>query len=603
MQRLSHVLVENFRSCKFLELPLAEFTPLVGYNNAGKSNVVAAIKWLLAPWALRKEDFFDETKPVVVSGRIEGITGEVLDLLEENHRGKIEPFCPSGRFRFRYVQESPGGGKTAYQLLVRDPQVENEEADNAWRKNPTGIPGAVKKLFPDPIHIEAMQNVPEDLAKAKSGSTIQGLVKEIADPIVEAHGSDLQASLDAIAKKLTASGEDRAEELVEFDRSANEHLRSFFPNLNIRLDVASPALPDLIKSGNIEVKESGYGDWQDFRAVGHGAQRTIQMALIQYLAELKAKSGDGVHRRLLLVDEPELYLHPQAIEQVRLAFRTLAKKGYQVVFSTHSPLMLHQEEIASTVIVRKDATGSLGLKPLRSAVEGLVEDAPSQTRTLYEFSNSAQIFFSDRVLVAEGVTEKTVIPELYRAIRQKTLGQAKTALVELGGSGSIHKILPILHSMHLPAVALADLDYAFKMAPSVGWVPPDHEDIQAAKDIFARLAPDHGIELGDDGFPKKSGALTAAEAFCLLAEDNEGREIAQRMHSLLKTKGIWLWTRGAIEDHLGLERKNEKARRDFCFDVQAEDADLTNLVPDLATVRAFFDWLEEAAVEFHDEER
>ena len=46
---MSHILTEinisNFKSISSESFELTEFTPLVGYNNAGKSNILEAIKW------------------------------------------------------------------------------------------------------------------------------------------------------------------------------------------------------------------------------------------------------------------------------------------------------------------------------------------------------------------------------------------------------------------------------------------------------------------------------------------------------------------------------------------------------------------------------
>ena len=51
--------------------------------------------------------------------------------------------------------------------------------------------------------------------------------------------------------------------------------------------------------------------------LGHGAQRSIQMTLIRHLADLKLNNQEQATTTLLLIDEPELYLHPQAIEILR----------------------------------------------------------------------------------------------------------------------------------------------------------------------------------------------------------------------------------------------------------------------------------------------
>lgn len=52
MHHLTGIKIRNFRSCATVDLALGDCTPIVGYNNAGKSNIMAAIEWLVAPRAL-----------------------------------------------------------------------------------------------------------------------------------------------------------------------------------------------------------------------------------------------------------------------------------------------------------------------------------------------------------------------------------------------------------------------------------------------------------------------------------------------------------------------------------------------------------------------
>ena len=57
MHCISEIIPQNFRSCIDATFPLSEFTPLVGYNNGGKSNLLASIRWLLRPYSLSTTDF------------------------------------------------------------------------------------------------------------------------------------------------------------------------------------------------------------------------------------------------------------------------------------------------------------------------------------------------------------------------------------------------------------------------------------------------------------------------------------------------------------------------------------------------------------------
>ena len=67
MHSLSKIHIKNFRSCKQVFLPLGDFTPLVGQNNAGKSTVLDAIRLVLAPKAFAKTDANDPDLPIIIS--------------------------------------------------------------------------------------------------------------------------------------------------------------------------------------------------------------------------------------------------------------------------------------------------------------------------------------------------------------------------------------------------------------------------------------------------------------------------------------------------------------------------------------------------------
>ena len=117
MHKIIEVHIENFRSCIDTRLSLSDFTPLVGYNNAGKSNILSAIKWLLKPYALSQTDFFDSENTVCVTGHIVGIDDKLLSLLDERHRTRIEPYCVDGNIRIRRIQNEPS-------TTVRDIKLE-----------------------------------------------------------------------------------------------------------------------------------------------------------------------------------------------------------------------------------------------------------------------------------------------------------------------------------------------------------------------------------------------------------------------------------------------------------------------------------------------
>jgi len=163
MHNLTRVSIRNFRSCESVTLDLAPYTPFVGYNNAGKSNILSAIRGLLEPFALTPADYLQADRPIQADGTIAGITPALLNRLDARYRSKVQPFVSGETIQIRRKQTQPGTPKSST-LYVLDPS----QPAAPWRVIPAGTPEAPKALFPEPIVIGAMEEAVEDAAKAKT---------------------------------------------------------------------------------------------------------------------------------------------------------------------------------------------------------------------------------------------------------------------------------------------------------------------------------------------------------------------------------------------------------------------------------------------------
>ncbi len=452
MHYLSDISVKNFRSIIYESFSLNSFTALVGYNNVGKSNLLFSIKWILKPSVLTVADFNNQSQEIVVSGTVKGVSSDVLANLAENHRSKIEPYCIGGSIKFRRKQDS--SCTSVRGILLEIWNEENQE----WDKNPTGIANAITALFPEPIEIGAMEDATEDVSKSKSSSTIGKLITQISQSMEDTYSQEIQDTLHGLKEKLEADGGDRPQELIQFDKNANKIISEMFPGVHIKLHIPTPELVGLFKTGTLKVFERNCTTGRDVSCFGHGAQRSIQMGLIRYLADIKRDTGVGNTRTLLLVDEPELYLHPQAIENIRIALKSLASENYQVVFSTHSPLMISMNDIVNSIVLRKsDDRGTFGLETLVSSVEKLIEKRPHQLKTLFELTNSSQILFSEHVILIEGKTEDKLLTKIFELLSGSTINAEKCCFICLDGSGNVKKSLEILN-----AIAVVSQRYKLK---------------------------------------------------------------------------------------------------------------------------------------------
>jgi putative ATP-dependent endonuclease of OLD family len=582
---LNSVRIKNYRSIVDLELYLSPFTALVGENNTGKSNILNAIQWFVKPDKLDKDHFYDPQSPIEIEGEIIGITDEILNALADSHAGRLRPYVKNQKLVIRRRMESPGAASTA-KLEIRDP------ASGNFDPNPTGIPAAILALFPDPVRVEAMVDAPEDASKNKSTSTLGKLLAKLSEPVERGQGKRLSEIFDEVGKIMSASGQDRAEELLEFDRDASAAVQEFFPGIDLSIHFPPPVLSDLFKSGTVLVKEEGANGHRKFEELGHGAQRSIQMALVQLLASRVRQSQETPRCTLLLIDEPELYLHPQAIEQTRMSLKRLASAGYQVVFSTHSPLLVDSEDMPDASIISKPDvfTGTkANVRVRESVVEVITGDTVKQAQVLFELGNSSEVLFCRRVLLVEGHTEPRVIPSMYGAVKGRTLRADKMGIVQLSGSGDTGKALRVVQAIGISARALVDLDYAFRQAVRTGLVAADHPSRVSVRQWFQTNRDTHKFELDQEGFPTKKSTGGAEGAFRVMSKDPANEAAIQRLHDDLKSQDIWMWKKGSIEQVMGIDLKNNPtAIVSKCLELGTQGS---SILAEEAECLAFCDWL------------
>lgn len=578
---LESVEISNFRSVSRCILPLSSYTPIVGYNNSGKSNSITAIQWLLRRSLVPKTDFHDATLPIEVVGTITGVTAAHVAAMPVAQQRQIAPYIATETLKIKRTQP-PGAAKVGeITLSVWEPTA------STWNANPTGIDNALSALLPEPIRIGAMEDAAEDAAKSKTTTTIGKLLAEFIAPVRAAHSAELSGFLQEVSRRVSADGDMRFAELVTIESQITVKINDLFPGIGAKLHFPVPELEDLVKGGTLRLQE-GANPARDFGSYGHGTQRSVQMALVRHLAEVRRGAVPALGTTLLLIDEPELYLHPFAVEQVRAALKSLGRSGYQVVFSTHSAQLVPASEAQFALLMRKDDTqGTHARRRLRDAIQIVVPNSTHQMEQLFTLGNSSQVLFADRVLLTEGKTELRLLPAIYESLTGRSLGQERCALVAQSGVNDTRKSTEILAAMDVPCKAVVDLDYAVTGAVRDGYLLATDPDILALRTELALLAAAGRVSLAASGLPQ-GGVVTAAQAFVLLAQQVGAQAAIASLHIKLRAQNIWLWCLGDIEAHLGLAEKSEREWARFNTDLNSRG--LHAVCRDPATVEQMLTW-------------
>lgn len=556
--RLSEVTIRNFCSCHDLTVPLAGFNPIVGYNNSGKSNILRAINWLLKKTVQPAHMFHDAAEPMWVAGVIENVD---LTLLPQNQRLAVAPFLIGGALKVRRIQPWPACPAGQVKVEVFD------HATNGWSDNPAGLDNALGVLFPEPLYIEAMDNVGEDIGKFAAKNTIGLLLKQVLAKIHAQNAPAIAAMQGAFSQVSTfLAGQNRMAELTNFETDASNAIASFFPGLSLHLNFATPGIEEIFKTSTVTLSDV-QGSPRPISSFGHGAQRSAHMALIKLLADMTSAAGGNPGGTIvLLIDEPELCLHPQAVELLRESLLLLSTQNFQVIFSTHSPLLIGQTHALQTLMIYKGTDNRTAARQKLQSAANALNAHPAQAEVVFSLQAATHLLFSERVLLVEGKTEMMLIPSIYQIVRGHSYAHDKGCVVAGSSSSSLLPMMTILRAVGYTPHALADLDFAFKLAPQSGLIATNDADIAACKAWFAANAARLNVFLGGDGLPTKQSPhgvrsiLKPAEAFeqmALAMPAEVGRIVAA-----LRAHGLWIWARGAIEAHLGIA-KNDAARIGF----------------------------------------
>ena len=173
-----------------------------------------------------------------------------------------------------------------------------------------------------------------------------------------------------------------------------------------------------------------------------------RVALIRGLEACAAETSGVV----FTVEEPELFLVPQAHRYLRRLLRRLADNGNQIFFTTHAPGLLSIAALDEVNLVTRDELGV-------TAVERLPPiDVDDAFKVMCEFdAERSELFLSRAVILVEGMTEKITLPFVFRALGHDA-DREQISIIECGGKAKLPLFIEICRRARVPFVVMHDSD-------------------------------------------------------------------------------------------------------------------------------------------------
>ncbi|ACZ11979.1 ATP-dependent nuclease [Sulfurospirillum deleyianum] len=347
------------------------------------------------------------------------------------------------------------------QLDLLDEIWDIDTTAEEWFINPGGFPSNVASKLPRYLFIPAQDRMEE--LSTTSGvlhKTLNELFEDVRN--VSPNYLEAQRHLNLLAQELDPSN--TASDFYTLMQNLNGVLRGVFPDSEIhaKADLSNPdknikATFDIQMKSNILTPISHQGT---------GTVRAAVFGLLRYRKIWEA-AKDPTQRRSLIIgfEEPEIYLHPNAAEQMRRKIYELAGEESQIVCTTHSTYMIDLSKDKNQVLNRFSITEAEGTicNPfsVSERFRDLLDDDKNHVKMLIKFDDyMSRVFFANKIIIIEGDTEEIVLKETIKLmpeeIQHKILSNVQ--IVKARGKAAIISLVKYLNSMGLDYFVIHDRD-------------------------------------------------------------------------------------------------------------------------------------------------
>jgi len=336
-------------------------------------------------------------------------------------------------------------------------------------------------------------------------------VQEASEEAVERKGSMFEEVMEIVVKSTLASNEELARLEAEaekryrqiVDPSRNEDLKNLEKRLTSTLNYYVPdsevdiqwieeaGIAVNVPRAYVTLNEGGFFNTVD--RCGHGLQRAYILSLFQELALIQAsaslereveQSGERSLPSLIIgIEEPELYQHPDRVRHFANTLLQLSRGGLkgaiasiQVVYSTHSPLMVDFQRFNQLRVFKKSEPAELG-KPRETSVKhtdlftvsrfverakgescGSISDEGLRHRLIplmNPWMNEG--FFANLAVLVEGIRDRALI--LGMALSENLDFESKgICVIPCSGKDSMTEAIAIFKCLEIPTYVVWDSD-------------------------------------------------------------------------------------------------------------------------------------------------
>lgn len=450
--KISRIHIKNFKSIKELDIvPTSKLNVFIGENGSGKSNIFEAINWLLGPTyptfnTTTKDDHYLGNEGNKILIHLDFDSGENLELNEYKEISRAgRPEIKSGLFYNDQTYNCKGEIREKFcsAYIGTERKIVDYLPSKRWSLLGRILLDVNKRFLEETTGIEGIKK------SEKLKKELDRIRDELLFSVKDEDGTEIMKKFTSILQEESA-------------RQMNMEPSDFQLNFNLY----DPW--NFYKTLQILVHEPDIGLTFQASQLGTGAQASITIAILRAYSEIKLGGGNPI-----FIDEPELFLHPQAQRNFYKILRKLTdEKNIQIFYVTHSPYLISLENFDEIFVIRK--TKEKGTYIRNADVDKFIEDLSvregidSDKETIklhyknaYEQTadslSSLEAFFAKKVILVEGGSEALILPYFFEKTGFDYIKE-KITIVKCGSKNELDRFYRLYSEFGIPCFVIFDGD-------------------------------------------------------------------------------------------------------------------------------------------------
>lgn len=433
------------------EIEVDDIVVIIGPNNVGKSAILDAYETFasggaeLALKCFRNEDF---ANTVAISAVFVDLSDEDLDIIGAKWKHTDAKYGDCVRVKWEWTAPEKKGAKFSW-----DPEK------GTWVSG--GMGGwdtLIVSRTPAPLRVR-----PTDDAATTEAQLVEILTSAAKTAIKadEGRAADVVIALKKLTEELA---EEIKAQISDATARIGDRLGSIFPGYTVEFKPEIGKFePEKAVGAGSYIRVNGPTEGSlPLAQQGAGLRRTFLWSALGTLADIgRVKHGKATikadRQRILLIEEPESFLHPPVIRAAREALYSLAEvPEWQVLATTHSPVFIDVSK-PHTTIVRVAREGNQRTRLFSTDRASFSEEDRENLRMIRSCHPTVtEFFFADHVVLVEGETEHAVLNVLLS--RSTDAAALRACVVNCLGKANLPLFQRILNQFGTPYTVVHDSD-------------------------------------------------------------------------------------------------------------------------------------------------